>query len=86
VTDADRAAVLAEILQAWQGENRSDLPQPNFTTSEMAAAWRVSKDVALGRLQRLEQQGLLASRKVRDGARPAFVFWKVEGDPSLRSG
>ncbi|RPJ40107.1 MAG: winged helix-turn-helix domain-containing protein [Planctomycetaceae bacterium] len=76
MTDADRAAILAEIAALIGDADRDSLPQPNFTVADMAAELGVSPDVALKRLKRLEQSGVLGSQMVIDGGHRRLVFWK----------
>ncbi len=79
MSEAERAAILAEIAGLWGEEDRSRLPQPNFTVAEAMRAWGLSNLVARRRLQMLEADGVLESGTVRDQGRSKLVFWVKPG-------
>lgn len=77
----DREAVWREISAMLNPDPRADLPQPNFTTVEMAELegkpLKKVRDKALSLMRR----GKLDGKKVMLDGREMWVFWKTGTRP-----
>lgn len=73
----DREAVWREISAMLNPDPRAELPQPNFTTMEMAELSNTPVKTVRERALRLLKQGKLGGKKIQDGGHEMWVFWKT---------
>lgn len=81
LTDEEKRAIYADLLDLLHKPQREEFPTPNITVSELAEMEDITEDVAYARLENSVKAGLLEKKtgvRVERYPRGVNLYWKKQ--------